>query len=370
MKNSFLSNKIIFNTLLLVVIFLTSCATSGTLALSSDASIISLDGPIENVRCEFIKKIPLKTIGNDVIGQVTNVIYRNERFYIFDRRQNIIWQFDKNGTFKNKLAAIGPGPGEYASIRSFDVTDDGLLYILDCHKRKINAYDADDLSFKSSIPLKYLSADMGVIDKDNIFVGNTSTGWNKREKLSKLEENGTNLHQILGYRNNDEYNLTSLGSTRFYRSGDGLVYYDRFSDAVYELNNDSICQILTIKSSKLPTDKQIEELIENTVKDRDNGISASFNYGENNNVIWDITDIYFTPSWIYMTPQTRPLQHMFIDRKTNEVYEAIIDKEHLKNFSRCRIGAIGVCEDNFITLQSSEDEESDYSLVLFSLKKI
>ena len=354
----------------LMAIIFVSCATQSVISLPTETKNLSIDEPQRELKYRFEKRIPLKLDGEDVISGVQKIVYQDGNFYIQDRRQNFILQFDNEGNLKNKLAKVGSGPGEYIRINTFDVTDEGLIYILDSHGRKINVYDTNSFDFKFSIPTDFLPLDLGVIDKDNIFVGQNIIGRNKPVKLGKIGKNDAKIKPILDYKYDDESELFNLTTSRFYRSGDNLVYYNRFSDAIYTLDNDSLKQIFTVVSSKLPNQEQVENLIAKNIKRSVADISKDRHSKNNNDIVWDITNIYFTPSWIYMTPQTHPLRHLFINRKTNEVVtaSAFYDHKFDENFKRCRIGAMGVCEDNFITLQSPEEEDDDYSLVLFSIE--
>ena len=348
-----------------------SCSSKGNLSSSSSTTTISIDEPTKKVRYELVKRIPLKLEGDDVIGSIGKIIYMDDRFYVHDRRQNLIWQFDKNGNLKNKLATIGSGPGEYVAIQAFDVTNEGLLYVLDSHGRKVNAYDVDNFDFKFSIPTKNLILDLGAVNKDNLFAERCIVKKGKHTKLGKFGKDDPELKTIMKYDHDGEDQLTKLAPSRFYRSGSDLIYYNRFSDAIYALDGDSLKQVLTVKSSKLPNNEQIENLIsEKLRRDESSERHDNFYHREKDEVIWDITDIYFTPSWIYMTTQTHPLKHLYINRETNEVATAIFDDNLKENFKGCVIGALGTCEDNFITRQKPEDEDDDYALILFKMQPV
>lgn len=356
---------------LMLMILLNACASMDVRTLPTETITLSIDEPQRELKYRFEKRIPLKLDGEDVIAGVQKIVYQDGNFYIHDRRQNFILQFDNEGKLKNKLAKIGSGPGEYISIKTFDVTDENLIYILDSHGRKINVYDTNSFDFKFSISTDFLPLDFGVINKDNIFVGNNTVNIGKHLKLGKIGKNETTLIPILDYIHDNESDLTNRTFSRFYRSGNEVIYYDRFTDAIYTLDNDSIKQVFSVISSKLPNQEQIENLINRKVDVIERDAKRDINHQDNiDGTIWDLTNIYFTPSWMYMTVQSHPLRHLFINRETNEVVtaSAFNDNKLDENFKRCRIGAIGVCEDNFITLQSPEDDDDDYSLILFSIE--
>lgn len=363
-------NSLSYHVLLLFMLILESCSTINVSNLPAEMTPISLDGPYRELKYQFVKKIPLRLDGEEVIANVNKIVYQNDCFYIHDRRQNVIWQFDQNGNLKNKLAQIGPGPNEYVSIRTFDVTNEGLIYILDSHGQKINAYDTDVFGFKFSIPMGFLSSDFGVISKDNIFVGRSIDDKGKHLKLAKIGKDEVKLDPILEYIYENETVLTNLSPSRFYRSGDDVIYYDRFTDAIYAIDRDSIKQVYSMVSSKLPQQEQIENYI-NKKKLESNTNKGPSHRGNIDETIWDLTNIYITPTWMYMNVKSNPQKHLYVNRETNEVVTATrtINQKLDENLKRCRFGAMGVCNEYFITLQTPEDEnDENYSLVLFSIE--
>lgn len=362
MKNIFI--------VIITMLLMASCSSKSDRSSFAGTTTISVDEPTKKVRYEFVKRIPLKLEGEDVIGSIGKIIYMDNRFYVHDRRQNLIWQFDKDGTLKNKLAAIGPGPGEYVAIQTFDVTDEGLLYVLDSHGRKVNAYDVDNFDFKFSIPTKNLILDLGVANKENLFAERCIVQSGNHIKLGKFGKEDPELKAIMKYDHNGEDQLTRLNPFRFYRSGNDLIYYDRFSDAIYSLDGDSLKQVLTVKSSRLPNNEQIENLISKKLRRNESNEESKISHIEKNDIVLDISNIYFTPSYIYMSLQTHPLTHLFIDRKTNEVATLAFGDNFAENFKRCIVGALGTCEDNFITRQAPENEHDDYALILFKMQPV
>ena len=55
-------------------------------------------------------------------------------YYIFDRSNSVIFIFNSEGKFINKLDKQGKGPKEYIELRDFDITEEGNIEILSYNK--------------------------------------------------------------------------------------------------------------------------------------------------------------------------------------------------------------------------------------------
>lgn len=70
-----------------------------------------------------IKAIPLETNDSCLISDIARVRFIDNKFFILDSRQNIIFIFDSNGRYLNKINKKGEGPQEYINIQGFDVDE-------------------------------------------------------------------------------------------------------------------------------------------------------------------------------------------------------------------------------------------------------
>lgn len=63
-----------------------------------------------------VRLIPLETNDESLIAHITKIIIDRNKIYIYDRTQNEIFLFDKNGKFLSKINQKGRGPNEYMAI--------------------------------------------------------------------------------------------------------------------------------------------------------------------------------------------------------------------------------------------------------------
>jgi hypothetical protein len=77
---------------------------------------VSLTDYIEN-----IELIPLETNDDVLIAQLTKLLYYKDRYYILDRKQNIVFVYDSEGRFIFKIDKQGQGPGEYPFLNDIQI---------------------------------------------------------------------------------------------------------------------------------------------------------------------------------------------------------------------------------------------------------
>ena len=112
-----------------------------------------------------VEIIPLETTSNSLLtflmGTPDRVVLNEGKYYFMDDKQQAIIIFNDDGTFLNKMDYKGMGPGEYISVRDFNINRfTGNIEILSPEGRYINIYDA---SGKTFIERLYFPSDMPVV---------------------------------------------------------------------------------------------------------------------------------------------------------------------------------------------------------------
>ena len=101
----------------------------------------------------FVEVILLETNPLCLIGEVTEIFYKNDKIIIYDAKTLGIYLFNFDGTFYSKIHYIGGGPGEYPPrINNVFVTD-SYIALLCTEIDKILFYDYEG-KYLHSIPTK------------------------------------------------------------------------------------------------------------------------------------------------------------------------------------------------------------------------
>lgn len=72
--------------------------------------------------------LALETTPDNLISKVDKLEMTNDRLYLLDEQQDMIFIFDRKGKYITKIADIGRGPAEYIEISDFHIDND-VLYL-------------------------------------------------------------------------------------------------------------------------------------------------------------------------------------------------------------------------------------------------
>lgn len=78
---------------------------------------------------DTIEYIALETTDSSLIGDINELYFKNNQFYIFDRELNQILVYDSMGRFIRKIGKVGLGPGEYITIQTICVDSIGAVSV-------------------------------------------------------------------------------------------------------------------------------------------------------------------------------------------------------------------------------------------------
>ena len=108
------------------IVFLQLCACNSGKKLDKDNSIKRIQvnpDKIERINMtdyfKYSSFIALETTDDNLIAHMNRVQFFDSKIYIMDGKQNIIFIFDENGKYLNKIYRLGGGPEEYKKMDDF-----------------------------------------------------------------------------------------------------------------------------------------------------------------------------------------------------------------------------------------------------------
>lgn len=95
-----------------------------------------------NSMFENVTYLPLETLPDSEIGQISRILYYNGRYIIADMLTNTVFIFNDDGKYYSKIEAIGNGPMEYVQITDIAIDKYGeVIKVLDGMQGKIISYN-------------------------------------------------------------------------------------------------------------------------------------------------------------------------------------------------------------------------------------
>lgn len=126
---------------IILSVCLLSCQHTGDSSTTKDSTIETI--PVfSNYTAELpfsafvdtIELIPLETTEENLIGEITRLIFNDGKYYIrsTNSMQNAkLFVFDENGKYIQKIGNKGVGPGEYIQFEDFTIANDNHIVIAD-----------------------------------------------------------------------------------------------------------------------------------------------------------------------------------------------------------------------------------------------
>lgn len=178
-----------------------------------------------------IDLVPLETNRKSHISKISQIQKVNEKIYIRDETQNILFVFDHKGKYLFRINNKGKGPGEYYRMDDFIVQEDGSIAILDVVSKSLIHFD------KTGDFIKRTRNDFGALYFEKLnenlwcYAVNNECNQSFCSSIILQEQKGHSSKDYLTIPKNME-NLNLKGKTLFKVNG-GVKYVDPLLGHVY-----------------------------------------------------------------------------------------------------------------------------------------
>lgn len=298
-----------FGIIILFFVFF-SCSMSVKEDHGSYVQCVNLDvRPDSVLKIAEVKCIPLETNEESLLHEMSKIICRNKRFYVFDRKGKSILIFDNKGSFMRKIHSVGGGPNEYLEPSDIDVDCLGNIYVSDNPTKRILVFSELQRKVINIIPIDKYFWEFAIADSGFIYLSDVVSSGKMNIKLAKY--NSRNKHMdILEESDLDETGKISRFSKHyFYRSNDKLFYYKRFNPYIYSISGSEKIIRFKIESEHFPSEDKIMQWKNKGIQD----IMADEKY------IRDISACYETDNSYFIVSQTTPSLYTVINKSTNQI---------------------------------------------------
>lgn len=245
-----------------------------------EGETIAINNPINISIDELILEydtIRLEAKEDSYISDISKMEILDDRIYIWDYKQRIIFIFSSKGDFISKISDRGEGPNQYISINSFEVNHKNKEIILsDSFSNRIFIYDTDGKQIKvikSNIPV------LKIAKQEESFI-NFYTGVKYIYDNSDLEKNmihfinlnGEFTHATLNKPERKQLNITPYRNISCLQNGD-ILFQPLLDYSIYKVSNGdySVLYTLANKSNfKFLNDKQKKDI--SLIVDKENDL--------------------------------------------------------------------------------------------------
>ena len=186
---------------------------------------------------EFIQ---LETLDECLISDINKLIAINNKYYIYDRVEDVIFIFSKDGKFLNKISEKGRGPGQYISIACFDVNPKtNEINILDLNSKRMIVYD-DNCQLNRTIEINDIVRDFMICENGDYLFFTNDKNEGSRRGLWRCDNTGLFKEQLVEIDEDFDYG----GHNPYYlqRINIDLIGFMGLEDKglIYHITNDAI----------------------------------------------------------------------------------------------------------------------------------
>lgn len=339
--------KITLQSYLLIIFLalLTSCNKSLS-EKSEDILTIDLTQELTSTTPTVIREISLVTGDDDPIGHISKFLPTKDGFFIMDAFRNTIWKFSETGEKIGKLHNIGNGPGEYSSVGEIDVYPNGDLAVLDFKTNRILRYDGF-LNFVSSIEIPGKTGGFSIGGDASYFLNKAGDKHELNINLGHFNTANGAIEPIIKSQHKHENLAFGSGSTHFWRSGNDIIFYNRFTPDFYLIRNDSVNPYFSILSDNIPDSDVVKTLVNATMNHQ-----YSFS-GVDPAMILDILYAFKCDDILLFGLGSTPQRHICYRFSDNKMF--LLDM-NTPPFYGALQGAIGVYQGCFVTNKQPLDD--------------
>ena len=308
--------------ILLFIIILSSCLSCLDKKNTKASGLIDLnriDRVSVNDLFESIELVQLETTDECLIAHATKIIFYNDRYYVFDVRQQAIFCFNSAGKFVFKISNRGQGPEEYLNLEDFNIDSYNRHLLLLVPFGSLVTFDADG-KFVSKIRLpEELVAynEVYPLNKDTLLF----TSLNKYAQATYSKRKNSLIKKRLAGINHNVF--SPLRKT--YTYNDRVFFSPPPSNDIINVSDDTIAFSWNF-GNRNNTRKQIENVKKFIESESDSYKRATRNFVLEKRMNYNIMYNYETSRYRicildYGEPEFR---HVFYDKETNQPF--VFDK--------------------------------------------
>ncbi|MDR2413722.1 MAG: 6-bladed beta-propeller, partial [Odoribacteraceae bacterium] len=184
--------------------------------------------------------VALETKDECLISSADKVFYRNNTYYVLDRKINTLFLFDSTGKFLSKINKKGSGPDEYSAASAFVVAGKNI-WISDGNMRSLICYDDELEMIDRFNTWEIMGADHVEHANGKIYMANNWSGWMDNGNMA-FGVYDTATKQVTGFvyaprRGENVALLYKQGQLA--RLGDTCLFYHAFRDTIFQAHGNT-----------------------------------------------------------------------------------------------------------------------------------
>jgi hypothetical protein len=268
-----------------------------------------------------VKIVRLETSDDVLLGEfIRRVQLFDNKLFVFDMQTNSLFVFTETGKFLYKIGSAGQGPGEYAYIMDFTVSEQGaFLQVSGSAGYSILHYDLEGRYIRT-VAHNYMSLEF-IRDNDNFLISvEAATG--KRFQVALIDTAGALLKTFFSRPRDSFMGIWGRSNCFIYYDSLNKYFSPRHGNDFYKWNGENDWEKIVSLSFG---DKTYTE-----------DVAKLDGFGENDfpYILRDCAFIIGDMLIFDFFHKTPPLHHCFYNMRTGETKSGYVKNDLLPNYNR------------------------------------
>lgn len=241
--------------LILSTILITSC---NKIKNQNTGTIINLNKNIQNhIKYSYftdsISYIPLETNDSCLIAKVKDIQMTDSFIFVLDQKQPVIFVFNQNGQFVNKIDRQGQGPGEYGWITQFYYNKhrNSISVCSAAGSCKIIEYNING-DFINEFYTNYFVGDLYQFPNGDYLLSRIGRTDKPKTALILCDSKGSIKKEILSYKK--EYAIDSSDNWELEVYNNSINFISpQLDNVIYTYDNDTLKRTIKFEIQPVPT---------------------------------------------------------------------------------------------------------------------
>jgi hypothetical protein len=247
--------------LLLLSLTLFSCQSPSEKAAPTSARVVDIETlSSDTIRATDLRFVPLESTEESLVSNADKLFFVQDTYYVMDQQGKSILLFSATGKFLSKINRVGRGPGEYVHLTDVDVTGDGRIWVYDMMTQKIVRYSRKGALLDEFHSGKLCLGMAASSSNDSIvYLSHLVEQGHVTTDLAKYNLYTREFTEILAHEYAINASVVPFIGDTFYRVGNVLLHYHRFTPHIYKIEGDTVSRYVTMQSDQIPSVQQLQE---------------------------------------------------------------------------------------------------------------
>lgn len=182
--------------------------------------------------------LALETTENCLIGEIQNISFHNDKYYILDDKGISVFIFNNKGQFISKLDKKGGGPDEYVRLSNLYIENENI-WVFDDMTHRLLCYNKDYILIEEIRADGFPAYDIEFVD-ENILLGSNYFWSGENSNNLRIYNKTRDITHYFPFEKPKEDIVPILKQKQFAKYDNSVLFTYSYDNIIYEIDGSSI----------------------------------------------------------------------------------------------------------------------------------